>query len=100
MASVAEAQNQPAHGDAVLSTRMSGGVVSISKDKVPEDYCDTFCLDFDGGWRAGIHSRVEFGVSARVGLVAGLRYWLWTRSDEEMFPFDNGVVYSIGIQLH
>lgn len=82
-----------------LAAGASGGVVSISKDATADDYCDSFCVDFDGGLRAGIQGRLEFEISNRIGLVAGVRTWIWTPSKEEMFPFENGPVYSVGIHL-
>lgn len=83
-----------------LSFGASAGLVIISHKNRYSGQCDTaFCNLPDGGWQVSGYGRCEFPVSSKFGLMVGVRGWLLSRDREEMFPFANGPVVSVGIQL-
>lgn len=81
-----------------LSLGATAGLFLIkSDDGIP---CDTaFCNLPDGGLVLTGAGRCEVPLSHRFAFVMGLRGWLLSRDREEMRPFENGLVVSLGIQL-
>ena len=83
-----------------ISLGASGGLV-FAKEREPDpDPCyAAFCWEPSTWGQLSLYTKLEFPISSRFGLMAGVRGWVLSGSTSTMFPFDQGPIVSVGVQF-